>query len=76
MERGARGERGRHGRRTHDRRERESRAAQLTFGVVYCLRRQVLQHEVLSRLRTVTGVLYFEPAARTSSVLGAAKKNE
>ena len=30
------------------------------------LSRQVLQHEVLSRLRTVTGVLYFEPAARTS----------
>jgi len=79
MERGARGEKGRHGRRTHDRRERESRAAPLVFwsGV---LSRQVLQHEVLSRLRTVTGVLYFEPAARTSPAAGggapAAKKND
>jgi hypothetical protein len=39
------------------------------------LSRQVLQHEVLSRLRTVTGVLYFEPAVRTSRQ-PAAKKNE
>lgn len=74
MERGARGEKGRHGRRTHDRRGAgvTRRAADFWSGV---LSRQVLQHEVFSRLRTVTGVLYFEPAARTSIVLGARKKN-